>query len=51
MSPVVDALVIVACVEKRAGAVRAVDEASPRVVFPVTSSVDENVPVVPMSAP
>lgn len=51
MRPVVEALVRVACEEKREVAVKAVDEASPRVVFPVTSSVEENVPVVPMSAP
>jgi hypothetical protein len=32
-------------------AVRAVDEALVSVVFPVTSSVDESVPVVPVIAP
>ena len=51
VSPVVDALVILACVEKSDGAVRTEVEALIRVVFPVTLSVEENVPVVPMSAP
>lgn len=51
MRPVVEALVMVAWVEKRLVAVRAEEEALVRVVFPVTLSVEENVPVVPMSAP
>lgn len=51
MRPVVEALVRVAWEEKRDVAVKAVDEASPRVVPPVTLSVEENVPVVPTSAP
>ncbi len=47
----VEALVMLACVEKSDGAVSTEVEALERVVFPVTLSVEENVPVVPMSAP